>query len=59
MKPQLIEWIPMYGMFSYFKRYFKADKRGDKEAQTAILFECYHLFTGLLITLSILTHFIK
>lgn len=54
MKPKLIEWIPVYGMFKYFKRYFKADKRGNYEANIAQWFEVYHMATGLMITFTIL-----
>lgn len=57
MKPLLIEWIPFYGMIKYFKRYFEAEKRGNKEAQFAMFFEMYHMFTGLIITFMILFYF--
>ena len=54
MKPILIEWIPVYGMFKYFNRYFKAEKRGFNEANTAQWFQLYHMATGLIITFYIL-----
>lgn len=57
MKPLLIEWIPVYGMFKYFNRYFKADKRGSKEAMIAQLVQLYHMVTGLIITFSLLIYF--
>lgn len=57
MKPLLIEWIPVYGMFKYFDRYFKADKQGNKEAQKALWFEMYHMIAGMTIVFIALFYF--
>jgi hypothetical protein len=54
MIPTLIELIPIYGMFKYSKRYFKAEKRGYKEANIAQWFQTYHMITGLIIAFYVL-----
>ncbi len=58
MKPVLIEWIPIYGMFKYFKRYFKTEKRDFSESIIAQWFGFYHHVTGLIIILPIIFYFI-
>ena len=49
MKPQGSEWIPFYGMFKYYKRYFQAIKRDDKEALMAQWVEVYHILATIIV----------
>lgn len=51
MKPKLIDWIPIYGDITYFKRYFKAEKRTEKEAWLAQWFSLYHIFCAFMLIL--------
>ena len=54
MKPKLIEWIPIYGMFKYYKRYFSGVQRGSREAYIATWFELYHISMGIFITMCLI-----
>jgi len=57
MKPKGIEWIPLFGLHAYLKRYyFGADERTAKEAYKADLFcNYYHCLLPLLITIAIIS----
>lgn len=51
MKPTTIEWIPFFGMFKYFRRYFKGIKRDDKDVLFALRFEMYHFVASFIVFL--------
>ncbi len=47
MRPKWYEWIPFYGAWKYFNRYFDAEQRTDpKEVQIATLMNAYHLIVA-------------
>lgn len=43
MKPKLIHFIPIYGLFKYFDEYFKSEKRGLTESIIAQWMNIYHV----------------
>jgi hypothetical protein len=50
MKPQGTEWIPFYGMFKYYSRYFRADKRDIEEAiRIAQWVQAYHIVATVIV----------
>jgi len=49
MKPQGTEWIPFYGMFKYYSRYFRADKRDIEEAIRAQWVQAYHIVATVIV----------
>jgi len=57
MKPKISEFIPLLGMYLYFKRYFSAEKRDYKEALGAILMNLYHSFIIILIAAYLISIF--
>lgn len=54
MKIEPKDCIPIIGYRRYIKRYFAAEKRGDKEAVQAAWFEIYHLVVAWAIGITIL-----
>jgi hypothetical protein len=46
MKPKWYEWIPFYGAYKYFNRYFDTNKRTMKEAIIAEWMFMYHSTLG-------------
>lgn len=46
MKPQLLDFIPLYGSYRYFKKYFNTDRRTSKEVILANWLWVYHSFVG-------------
>ncbi len=54
MKPRWYEWIPVYGMFKYFKRYFSKQKTTFEEAVIAQWVELYHLFASFMVCIFII-----
>ena len=57
MKTKIKDYIPIYGVFSYFNRYFKSDKRTDQEAVNAQMFEIYQLVVSFIVFITLLLFF--
>ena len=58
MKPKLKDYIPAYGLYSYFNRYWDAEKRTMKEATTAQWFQIYQITVLFLVCIFIIKLFI-
>jgi len=54
MKPKLKEFIPIYGMMQYFKRYFKQNRTTSEDSLTASWMQVYHMVLALIIFMPIL-----
>lgn len=57
MKPKSVEYIPIYGIFKYFNRYFSGINRTEKEALLATWFEMYHIFVAVILGIIVLLNF--
>jgi hypothetical protein len=54
MKPKGKDYIPFYGFYSYFKKYFSGEKRDADDALRATYFEMYQIVISVLLAIPVL-----
>jgi len=54
MKPKLKDFIPYFGIISYYRRYFKLEKTDEEDVRQATIMKYYHTIIIFIISLLIL-----